>query len=110
MIFRKRVYRIQGREAENFQRFFNQYVYPIQAKYGAKLTGYWLDESEKEVTAIWQYASLSHYKEIERHVSADPLTKRAKEEGIRQGLDLDDLSIEEEFIAQHHHEEAQSEV
>ncbi|SDW79606.1 NIPSNAP protein [Marininema mesophilum] len=99
MIFRKRVYHITSPPTvDDFHRFFNQFLYPVQVKYGAKLTGYWLDVSGREVTTIWQYASLSHYEEIERHVSADPLSRRAREVGLLRGFDLNDLTVKEEFI------------
>ncbi|MFC4077682.1 NIPSNAP family protein [Salinithrix halophila] len=98
MLFRKRVYKIPPEMADDFNHYFNRFVHPVQMKYGAKLVGRWTNEGKTEVTAIWQYAGLSHYEEIQKHVAADPLSRREREECIRVGLDLSMVLVEEEFI------------
>ncbi|MFP3472453.1 NIPSNAP family protein, partial [Micrococcus sp. SIMBA_144] len=60
MIYRRKTYTIQPEKLDEFNEFFHTYLYPNQLKHGAKLVGRWVNETQNEITATWQYESMNH--------------------------------------------------
>lgn len=79
MIYRRKSYRIDPKDYERFNQFFHECLYPNQMKHGAKLVGRWGTKERDEITAIWEYASMEAYEEIERAVRADDMHIKAQE-------------------------------
>lgn len=90
MIYRRKTYKIQPENLDQFNEFFLQYLLPNQLKHGAKLVGRWVSEDQSEIEAIWEYESLEVYHRIEGQVRNDDLHARAQEK--RQ--ELGELYIE----------------
>lgn len=96
MIYRRKTYAIKPERIADFNEFFHEYLYPNQLKHGAKLIGRWVNESQDEITAIWQYDSFDHYEEIESEIRESILHTKAK---VRR-QDLGDLYLDskQEFL------------
>ncbi|WP_301722712.1 NIPSNAP family protein [Planococcus shixiaomingii] len=70
-----------------FNKHFNRSLLPAQQKYGAHLIGRWMTNDAKdsvEVFAIWQYASMEEYQQIEQQVRND----REHMERVETGINL----------------------
>ncbi|MDP4162733.1 MAG: NUDIX domain-containing protein [Bacillota bacterium] len=85
MIYRRKTYKIKPEKLEAFNAFFHNYLYPNQMKYGAKLVGRWVTETEDEIVALWEYTSMEQYEEIESHIKKSELHQKAKEKRIELG-------------------------
>ncbi len=85
LIYRRKTYAIQPEKLNEFNEFFHTYLYPNQLKHGAKLIGRWVNESENEITATWQYNSIEQYEEIERSIRQSSLHTKAQERRAELG-------------------------
>ncbi|MFC4558210.1 NUDIX domain-containing protein [Virgibacillus kekensis] len=76
-IYRRKTYKIKPEMLATFNDFFHTYLYPNQMAHGAKLVGRWVNEARDEITAIWEYNSMDHYKSIEEKIRATDLHHKA---------------------------------
>ncbi len=82
---------------ETFNHFFHTYLYPNQLKHGAKLIGRWVNESQTEITAMWEYESVEHYHSIEKDIQQSELHRAAQEKRKENGHLF--LECHEEFLS-----------
>ena len=79
MIYRRKTYTIHPEKLDEFNNFFHTYLYPNQLKHGAKLVGRWVNETQNEITATWEYESMDQYEEIEKQIRTSALHQKAKQ-------------------------------
>ncbi|MGP4041946.1 NUDIX domain-containing protein [Gracilibacillus sp. D59] len=79
MVFRRRTYQIKPEMLSIFNSFFQEYLYPNQKRFGAKLVGRWVNETKDEITAIWEYQSMEHYHQIEDNIRKTELHQKSKQ-------------------------------
>jgi 8-oxo-dGTP diphosphatase len=96
MIYRRRIYKVAPEKVTVFNEFFHTYLLPNQLKNGARLVGRWTNETQDEVTAIWEYESMKAYKRVEEAVRCDPLHQLAQQN--RHKLEGCILSKQEDFL------------
>ena len=85
MFYRKKTYDIVPDKLGLFNGFFHKYLYPNQMKHGAKLVGRWVNETETEITAIWEYRSEEHYRGIEESIRKTEMHFKAQEKRAELG-------------------------
>jgi 8-oxo-dGTP diphosphatase len=96
MFYRKKSYKVLPEKVQVFNKFFHTLLYPNQLKHGAKLVGRWVNESQDEITAIWEYESMKQYRHIEEKIRETELHKLAQQ----KRKELGELFIEshQEFL------------
>ncbi len=99
MIYRRRRYTVRPDQVEAFNEFFHKYLLPNQLKHGATLVGRWVNESQTEIMALWEYESYEVYQKIQAQVQADPLHIQAQARRRELGSDALFLAAEEEFLS-----------
>ncbi|MFS1514309.1 NUDIX domain-containing protein [Chengkuizengella sp. SCS-71B] len=90
MIFRRKTYKIKPELLAIFNDFFHTYLYSNQMNHGAKLVGRWVNETEDEVVAIWEYRNMAHYESIEEKIRNSELHQKAR----KRRQELGDIYIE----------------
>ncbi|NDI35056.1 NUDIX domain-containing protein [Chengkuizengella sediminis] len=90
MIFRRKTYKIKPELLAEFNDFFHTYLYPNQMNHGAKLVGRWVNETEDEIVAIWEYRSMAHYESIEEKIRNSELHQKTR----KRRQELGDIYIE----------------
>lgn len=78
MIVRRKTYKINQERLEAFNDFFHHYLYPNQIKHGAKLLGRYVNDSQTEIMALWEYESIEQYELIEEKIRNSELHQKAK--------------------------------
>ena len=98
MLFRYRRYQVVPGKTAAFNLFFQEWLLPVQLRYGAQLIGRWQAEDGAEIVAIWAYKDLDTYRAIEAQVRADPQSVAAQEHRRRH---LDPLvgATEQRFMS-----------
>ncbi len=94
MFYRRKTYKIQPEQLNEFNQFFHTYLYPNQIKHGAKLIGRWVNDSKDEIMAIWEYKNMEHYESIEQMIRNSELHRQAQEK-IKSLTSLDYASHED---------------
>jgi hypothetical protein len=79
MVFRCRIYTVVPGMMAAFTDLFQNYLFPVQARYGARLVARLQSEDETRVLALWVYGSREEYQAIQEKVNADPDSHRARE-------------------------------
>jgi hypothetical protein len=79
MVFRCRIYTVVPGRMAAFTDLFLNYLFPVQARYGARLVARLQSEDESRVLALWVYESMEEYHRIQGKVEADPDSHRARE-------------------------------
>lgn len=90
MFCRREIYRVSPGKVNEFNKFFDEYLLPIELKNGAKLIGRWVTESENEIIVMWDYTNYEEYLKIAERVKKDGMHQRAQ----KQLLKLGHLSID----------------
>jgi hypothetical protein len=96
-LFRQRHYRVVPGKIDRFNRFFHDWLLPIQQRHGAIPIGRWQTEDGAEVIALWAYAGRARYRAIEAAVRADPASRAAQEHRQRH-LEPLLLNTEQRFL------------
>lgn len=71
MIYRRQSYRIRPEQYESFTHFFDQYIFPVQLRNGARLFKRFVTDREDEIVTIWAYDSFDAYRKINLAVRQD---------------------------------------
>jgi hypothetical protein len=79
MVFRCRIYTVVPGMMAAFTDLFQNYLFPVQARYGARLVARLQSEDGNRVLALWVYDSREEYQAIQDKVNADPDSHRARE-------------------------------
>jgi hypothetical protein len=106
MIYRRKIYHVNPDFVESFNQHFNKTLLPAQLKYGARLVGRWMASDHKaytEIFAIWEYADLTEYQEIEQQVRNDKEHRKRVEAwygsiGGRENAKMVFSKIEQDFL------------
>lgn len=72
-----RTYQAIEANIEIFHRFFNDKLYPVQLRHGARLVGRWQTEDYR-VVAVWEYDDHESYERIQELVRNDPDSIKAQ--------------------------------
>lgn len=96
MIYRRRTYKIKPVMLSVFTDFFHEYLLPNQYKHGAKLVGRWVNESQDEIMAMWEYKDYESYLAITEQIKGTELHQQAQQ----KRREIGDLFIDtkEEFL------------
>lgn len=78
MFYLREVYRVLPEKVSEFNKFFDEYLFPNQIKNGAKLIGRWITEAKDEIITMWEYPSYDEYLKIEERVTRDEMQNRAQ--------------------------------
>lgn len=71
MLYSQEIYQLQPEHIKDFNNYFNEFIYPVKCKNGAKLIGRWAASARNEIIEIWEYPSYEEYLKIEERVKKD---------------------------------------
>ncbi|MBS4216463.1 MULTISPECIES: NUDIX domain-containing protein [Neobacillus] len=76
MFYIREVFLLVPDKVSEFNEIFEELIFPMKIKSGAKIIGRWMTKGKAEVTIIWEYPNHEEYLKIEERVIKDEMYKQ----------------------------------